>query len=214
MKLVQHYNDLTEVNNLRTYSRGSAGEVLDSLTSLQNLEKTIKTYIAFTDVKPTNYPATAELMDKCGWKIATKTLDWHDWHGGDCELRLYYKLFPENVSDLKNKQDRGPCTYSCHQSLSGSCSMGLVNGLDKKKWLISKNNPHKYLTLIRLDRKRTKEEVAEMRYYRYKLVFKSDVARYFANGWLPEEWPGKVAEKSWWETPEAPKMNGFVYKAE
>lgn len=217
MQLVQHYNDLTEINGLRYAGQGRYGYDKPNLSledALKDLEKQIKTYVAFTDVK-TSYPGTIELMDKAGWKIAKKTLDWHDVHCGDSELRMYYKLFPQNKSDIKDEQTRKHSTYTCHHSLSGSCSMGLWDKLDKD-WIVNmldRRYPERYLTLIRLDRKRTKEEIAKMRYYRYKLVFKSDVARYFANGWTPDEWPGRAGDIDFWNKEEAPKKNGFVYKS-
>jgi hypothetical protein len=202
MNLVEHYNDLTEINQLRVH-----GDFYKDLTAI---EKKCKTRILFTDAK-TNYD-TCGLLDQAeGWKIARKTLDWHSWHGGDCELRLYYKLFTQNNS-VGKKGNRSYSTFSCHHSLSGSCSMGLWDKLDED-WIVNMkvSYPERYLTLIRLDRKRTKEEIAKMRYYRYRLVFKSDVARYFANGWEPNEWPGFKEEKGFWTTNEAPKKHGFVY---
>jgi len=213
LRLVQHYNDLTEVNGLRCHGRGPAGEVLDALGSLQLLEKEIKTYIAFTDVKATNYPASKVLMDAAGWTVAKKTLDWHFWHGGDAEVNLYYKLFPNNKSDIKDKRVRAGGIYPDHRSLAGSCSMGLIDNLTKD-WLQSPSYPERYLTLIRLDRKRTQEEVAKMKYFRYTKVFESDVARYFANGWKPEEWIQRDGEKNkfWNIDVKAPKLDGFVYK--
>lgn len=221
MNLCQHYNDLTEINGLRYGGHGryegygqEAKKVLPLAEALAEAEKKIKTRIAFTDVK-TSYPATIKMMDAAGWKIARKTLDWHDSHGGDSELRLYYKIFPENKSDVDDKQTRKSSTYNCHHSLNGSCSMGLWDKLDAD-WIVNmqaRYQPERYLTLIRLDRKRTKEEIAKMRYYRYRLVFRSDVARYFANGWEPDAWMGKEKEKAFWNTPEAPKKLGFVYQA-
>src|SRR6267378_3442948 len=119
MNLAQHYNDLTEINGLRYAGQGKYGydkPVLSLEESLKETEKLIKTRIAFTDVK-TSYPDTIKMMDKAGWKIARKTLDWHDSHGGDSELRLYYKLFPDNKSDVDDKRTRMGSTYSCHHSL-------------------------------------------------------------------------------------------------
>lgn len=203
MNLVQHYNDLTEVNELRVFTNFAV--------DLAALEKKIITRIAFTDAKD-SYETPKRLLD-AGWTIAKKTLDWHDSHHGDSGVNLFYKIFPENVSDVNDKQTRKRSTYSCHHSLSGSCSMGLWDKLDKD-WIVNmaRSWPERYITLIRLDRKRTKEEIAKMRYYRYKLVFKSDVARYFCNGWSPEEWPGVEGDRAFWATPKAPKKNGFIYK--
>jgi len=204
VNLVQHYNDLTEINNLRCFT--------DFAKDLAKLEKQIKTRIAFTDAK--NCYSTPGQLEAAGWKIGSKTLDWHDLHQGDYCVNLFYKIFPENVSYPKDKQTRKPSTYPCHHSLSGSCSMGLWDKLDKE-WIVRKADrsyPERYITLIRLDRKRTKEEIAEMRYYRYRLVFKSDVARYFVNGWRPEEYPGDVGDRKFWATDKAPKKHGFVYK--
>lgn len=205
MRLVQHYNDLTEINGLRhgiSYNYGCS-------KTLAKIEKDIKTRIAFSDVKK-SHVETIKLMNEAGWKIARKTCDWHAVHKGDYELRLYYKIFPENISDPKDNRKRQQGTYSCHRSLSGSCSMGLIDNLNKD-WLKSPVYPTRYLTLIRLDRKRTKEEIAKMRYFRYELVFKSDVARYFANGWLPDEWPGRDEEHNWWTAGLGPKIDGFVW---
>src|SRR5258708_9529968 len=207
MQLVQHYNDLTEINHLRYgIKSGYSASSVDLMDDLEKIEKQIKTRIAFTDVK-TSYPETIKMMDKAGWKIARKTLDWHVVHRGDSELRLYYKIFPENNSDPKDKQKREAGTYLCHRSLAGSCSMGLIDNLGAD-WLKSPGYPERYLTLIRLDRKRTKKEIAKMRYFRYRLVFKSDVARYFANGWHPDEYMGRDKEHEWWGTKEAPTING------
>jgi len=218
MNLCQHYNDLTEINGLRyggdgRYAQGLKEKVLPLEEALAKAEKEIKTRIAFTDVK-TSYPSTIKLMDEAGWKIARKTLDWHDSHNGDSELRLYYKIFPGNKSDVNDKRTRESSTYTCHHSLNGSCSMGLWDELDKD-WIVNMNvrsYPERYLTLIRLNRKRTKEEIAKMRYYRYRLVFESDVARYFANGWEPDEWPGSAGDRAFWNTKDSPKKNGFIYK--
>jgi hypothetical protein len=203
VQLVQHYNDLTEVNNLRCY-----GNFADDL---KKLEGEIKTRIAFTDAK--DYYETPKLLLAAGWKIAKKTLDWHDAHRGDSGVNLFYKIFPYNVSDVNDKQTRKRSIYTCHHSLSGSCSMGLWDKLDKD-WIVNiqaRCYPERYITLLRIDRKRTKEEIAKMRYYRYKLVFKSDVARYFCNGFDPEGWT-EAMDRAFWAKPEAPKKNGFVYK--
>jgi hypothetical protein len=205
VRLVQHYNDLTEINNLRSYYGHNS-----DLEALKEIEKQVKTYVCFSDVKLC-YPGTIELMDKAGWKVAKKTCDWHQVHGGDSELRLYYKLFPNNKSDINDKRTRAGGTYPDHRSLAGSCSMGLIDNIGAD-WLKSPGYPERYLTLVRLTRKRTKEEIAKMRYFHYTLVFKSDVARYFANGWHPDKWPGYIQEHSFWNTAEAPKIDGFVYK--
>jgi len=206
MQLVQHYNDLTEINCLRKY----AGQTFEEAIKAQ--EALIKTRIVFTDAKDSY--ETPKLLLAAGWKIAKKTLDWHDFHGGDAGVNLFYKIFPDNVSDLNDKQTRKPSTYTCHHSLSGSCSMGLWDKLDKD-WIVNMDGryyPERYITLLRIDRKRTKEEIAKMRYYRYYRVFKSDVARYFCNGWKPNNWPGAIGDRAFWNTPEAPKKNGFIYK--
>jgi len=206
MRLVQHYNDLTEINQLRAY----AGQTFEEAIKAQ--EALIRTRIAFTDAKDSY--ETPKLLLAAGWKIAKKTLDWHDSHRGDSGVNLFYKIFPNNVSDPNDKQTRKPSTYTCHHSLSGSCSMGLWDKLDKD-WIVNidkRSYPERYLTLLRIDRKRTKEEIAKMRYYRYYLVFKSDVARYFCNGWEPDKWPGVKGDIAFWNTPEAPKKNGFIYK--
>jgi len=202
MQLVQHYNDLTEIKQLRYVDRG-----VPSAEKVKELEKQVKTRICFTDVKAYS-PGSIRIMDEAGWKIGRKTLDWHEAHQGDSELRLYYKIFPDINSDPNDKRKRQRPTYSCHHSLSGSCSMGLIDTLDD--WLKSPGFPYRYLTLVRLDRKRTKEEILKMRYFRYRLVFRTDVARYFANGWLPDDWPGSVEkEKTWWNSKEAPTLKGW-----
>ena len=211
MRLVQHYNDLTEICGLRYsdigenhyYSQGDCSE------TLAKLETQIKTRIAFTDVK-SNYPETIKMMDKAGWKVAKRTLDWHKVHKGDHEVRLYYKIFPDNKSDLTDKRTRQTGTYPDHHSLSGSCSMGLIDNLGKD-WLQSPGYPERYLTLIRLTRKRTKQEVAKMKYFRYSLVFESDIARYFANGWKFDDFLGRDEEKDWWKAGKGPKIGGFVW---
>jgi hypothetical protein len=131
---------------------------------------------------------------------------------------LYYKIFPENVSDLNDKRTRERATYPCHRSLNGSCSMGLIDNLGKD-WLKSPKFPERYLTLIRLDRKPTLREQAKMKYFRYRLVFKSDVASYYANGWNPEDYPvDKLGvepsmdfETKFWVSKKAPTIDGFVY---
>ena len=205
MQLVQHYNDLTEINGLRVWNKSFAEDIAE-------LEKQVKTRIAFTDAK--DCYETPKLLTAAGWKIGSQTLDWHDSHRGDYCVKLFYKLFPHNVSDPNDKQTRKSSTYTCHHSLHRSCSMGLWDKLDNE-WIVNKlerTYPERYITLVRLDRKRTKEEIAKMRYYRYRMVFKSDVARYFINGWRPEEYPGDAGDKAFWGKPEAPKKNGFIYK--
>ncbi len=215
MNLVQHYNDLTEINGLRYQPYVAPGQERPSLAkALAQCEAQIKTRIAFTDVK-TSYPETIRLMDEAGWKIGRKTRDWHRVHGGDRELRLYYKIFPNNNSDLKDERKRVNGTYPDHHSLSGSCSMGLIDNIGRD-WLKSPIYPERYLTLIRLDRKRTPEEIAKMRYYKYRIVFTSDVARYFANGWRPEDYFEDdiygTKEKEFWASKDSPKIDGFKYE--
>jgi hypothetical protein len=221
MRLVQHYNDLTEINQLRSYGLGG-----NPLANLQALEKEIKTRIAFTDVKD-SYGDSVELMNRAGWTIARRTRDWHRVHCGDSAMSLYYKIFPNNTSDPADKRKRAQSTYPCHHSLSGSCSMGLIDNLEKD-WLQSPKFPERYLTLVRLplssERKRTREEIAKMRYFRYRQVFKSDVARYFANGWYPDEYPkdaeasfygqaiSREFEEKFWASPESPKIDGFKFE--
>jgi hypothetical protein len=227
MKLVQHYNDLTEINQLRYGIGGSySNNVAANLQSdLKKLEGEIKTRIAFTDVKDC-YPETVKLMTEGGWKVGRRTRDWHSVHQGDSAMTLFYKIFPQNNSDPKDVRTRERATYPCHHSLSGSCSMGLIDNIDKD-WLKSPSFPERYLTLVRLpltkDKRRTAEEVAKMRYFRYRLVFRSDVARYFANGWKPEDYPkddllqygqpnSRQFEDKSWNSKEAPKIAGFKYE--
>src|SRR5208282_943052 len=106
MQLVQHYNDLTEINGLRIFTNFEK--------DLASMEKQIKTRIAFTDAKD-NYQ-TPRLLLAAGWKIGAKTLDWHDSHHGDNCVNLFYKIFPDNVSNLEDKQTRKRSTYTCHHS--------------------------------------------------------------------------------------------------
>src|SRR5258706_3374191 len=149
MQLVQHYNDLTEINKLRAY----VGQTFEEAIKVQ--EALIKTRIAFTDAK--DCYETPGLLLAAGWKIAKKTLDWHDVHSGDSGVNLFYKIFPNNVSDLNDKQTRKPSTYTCNHSLSGSCSMGLWDKLDKD-WILNKlepSYPERYITLLRIYRTRT-----------------------------------------------------------
>lgn len=216
MNLVQHYNDLTEINGLRYWGESCGYYPTDKQVNdqdkfnaaLAKYEKNCKTRVLFTDVK-NQYSTYNFMKDAPGWVHARHTLDWHSSHGGDYGVNLFYKLFPENNSDLKDKQERKQGTYMCHQSLSGSCAMGLVNDLDK--WLQSPRYPNRYITVVRLQRKRTPEEIAKMRYFQYRLAFKSDVARYFVNGWIPNEYPFKTdqKERDWWESKEAPTLKGW-----
>src|SRR6266576_3045590 len=151
MNLVQHYNDLTEINGLRYQPYVAPGQERPSLAkALAQCEAQIKTRIAFTDVK-TSYPESMRLIDNIG-----------------------------------------------------------------RDWLKSPIYPERYLTLIRLDRKRTPEEIAKMRYYKYRIVFTSDVARYFANGWRHEDHVDDdiygTKEKEFWASKDSPKIDGFKYE--
>jgi hypothetical protein len=196
MNIVKQYPDLTEVNGLRYW--GSQAE--SALKVLIKLEEKITTPYAFTDVK-TCYPESIYLMDKApGWAPIRRTLDWHDWHAGDTEVRLYVKHFPNNKSQGLDNERQGRPTYPCHHSLSGSCSMGLVNRV--KDLFVSENYPERYLTLLRMVKKPTVKERKILKTFRYTKAFTTDTAVYYVNGWKFDEWVGSeaaAAEYNWWK---------------
>lgn len=212
MDIYVPYTDISEFGQLGanslpgeeryTYSNRSLDE------ALKLAEKAIKTPLAFAHL-PANSSETKNRLLKHGWKDAGSILNWHQAHGGDHSMTIYYKRFDNPPLAKSPGSPYRKSMYPCHHSFVYGCG-GRITELDK---LIDHGigyGWHRFLTLLRLPKEdkisASTRKWLEAMHFRVIPGMETEVAEYMMNGWDTEEWTESFEMAFWgkFKAPEKP----------
>jgi hypothetical protein len=197
------YNDITEVGKL----------MYATPKSFAVDEKNIKTPLAFVHYGERAGCDYGNLLKDAGWTQVTSQLNWHNYHNGDNNLPIWMKLFPENKPDKALISGAKLSMYPAHNSFAYGCGGRLINRFGNfMPTKLTDCNPihwHKFTTLIRIHggMKQKANRIAwlEAMHYRELPEFETSEAKYWVNGWKPEEWPKYAGEREVWAKFKMPK---------
>ena len=198
--------DITEVGQLCTAALpGEDPYVYTSRTleaALSLTEGTIRTPIAFAHY-PDKYLLVKDRLFSRGWKILTCALNWHDAHNGDGRINVFYKRFACEPLPVSPGEPHRESMYRCHKSWMFGCGGRLLQAF--KHYPIGRNSFYpRFLTLFRVPKEKriTSRRLSWLadRHFRPVPELDTPVATYWVNGWKPEEYPGKVGERDFWQS--------------
>jgi hypothetical protein len=183
------YPDLSEIGGIGHPSAGNMRSILErdvpqiktpaAIIYLANMENAIKTVLAENE-----------------WSHLRRTLNWHNLHGGDHPIDLWYKAFP--FKTLVGPIEEWSCKYPKHWSSTFGCGAGYEEGFPRLNDHCKASNA--YLMLFRVKKDMlTNRKLNRFKDIRYTCVFQTDTAYYFANGFPPTKWKGKDWEHSYWK---------------
>ena len=140
--------------------------------------------------------AAKHAAERLGWTHLRRTLNWHNLHGGDHPMDLWYKAFP--FKTLVGPIKRWSRQYPKHWSSTFGCGAGYEKGFPRLNDHCKASNA--YLMLFRVKKDMlTDRKLNRFKDIRYTCVFQTDTAYYFANGFPPTKWKGKDWEHSYWK---------------
>jgi hypothetical protein len=137
------------------------------------------------------------VLEKNEWIHLRRTLNWHNMHGGDHPMDLWYKAFPFKTIIGPIPRRKSP-QYPRHWSSIFGCGAGYEEGFPRLNDHCVASNA--YLMLFRVTKDMlTDRKLNRFKDIRYTCVFQTDTAYYFANGFPPTKWRSIDWEHSYWE---------------